>query len=94
MLRMALPKDAIIRIGHQQLWECLAAIGTVLTSQAGQLGLTHFHQFGTETTVKSMRHQGLSQALFPTDYDFGQSDVTSLSLSLSVCTKGNRSCED
>lgn len=41
-------------------------------------GLTHFHQFGQETPVKNMRHQGWSQALFLTDYDFGQNDVTSL----------------
>ena len=32
--------------------------------------------------MKSMRHQGWSQALFLTDYDFGQSDVTSLTPSL------------
>lgn len=41
MLRMALPKDAIIRIGRQQLWECLAGVGTVLMSQAGQLGQSY-----------------------------------------------------
>ena len=38
VLRRALLKDAIVRLGCQQPWECWTAVGIVLMPRAGQLG--------------------------------------------------------